>query len=251
MATSTFLKRYAVFLMFITALASCGRSDLSRLMTEPSKRFWPVTEPADSQLDQGHALFRYMNAAKARELPLNFFRELIRLNAAVSVIEGDWPTYQPGVLYGGTISMPSAGRPESWTNGEWSSFYNELFHAWYGLVFSRESKYSDARSKIWTEERMNHYRKAHPADPKLAQEDAWSETVASVMIQLAPLRMDGQLKYPDFEKFSYSIGRTVAPVSHSDRPGYTPEAENTYPAEWEYHDLFLFLTSMAPPPAQK
>ena len=241
----------AIFFGLSFVISSCGRhSDASIASFDDSQenqRFWPVSLPSDGQLNQGHKLMRYMRAATNRELPLNFFRDLVAADATVEVIEGDWPTYQPGVFYGGTISMPSAANPEAWTIGEWSSFYNELFHAWFGLVFSKDDRYASGRARIWTSERMNHYRKAYPSDPKLAQEEAWSETVASIMINLAPLRLGGATRYPAFETFVYSINRTVAPVSHSDRPGYTPEAESTYPAEWEYHDLFVYLTKVQPP----
>lgn len=232
-------------------LSGCGRDISSQLHGEDGGRFWRVSEPSDQNLNQSNDLMRYMRAAAARELPLRFFRELIKANSAVTVIEGDWPRYQPGILYGGTISIPSANKPESWTGAEWSSFYNELFHAWYGLIFTKDPSYAKDRSDTWTTERINRYRKAYPADPKLAQEEAWSETIASIMIQLAPLKLDGKFKYPNFSFFSYSIGRTVAPVSHSDRPGYTPEAENIYPDELEYRQIFIYLTSVEPPQKQQ
>ena len=238
-------------LLLTSLILGCGRNDASYLMLQENERFWQVTEPADQNLNQSNSLMRYMRAAAARELPLRFFRELIQANSAVTVIEGDWPSYQPGILYGGTISIPSASKPEAWTGGEWSSFYNELFHAWYGLIFLKERRYASARSDAWSQTRMARYRRAYPADPKLAQEEAWSETIASIMIQLAPLKIDGKFKYPSLEGFAYCIGRNVAPVSHSDRPGYTPEAENIYPDEPEYRQLFHYLTSVQPPAAQE
>lgn len=232
------------------ALWGCGRPSPSYFSGASSERFWPVSQPEDSQLNQAHPLIRFMRAATARELPLTFFRELIKSNSAVTVIEGDWPTYQPGVFYGGTISMPSSNRPESWTAPEWSSFYNELFHAWYGLVFSQDPKYAKTRAEVWTKSRLERYVLAHPSDPKLALEEAWSETIASIMIQLAPLKINDVFKYPSLNSFSYCIGKTVAPVSHSDRPGYTPDAENTYPDEYEYAVLFQLLTAVNPPPGK-
>ncbi len=241
---SRFLLTSAIVL---ASLVGCGRTELSHLKGQLNQRFWTVDEPGDSSLNQSHPLRRYMQAAAGRELPLRFFRELIRANASVTVVEGEWPSYQPGILYGGTISIPSANRPESWTGPEWSSFYNELFHAWFGLVFNRESAYGSARSKLLTPDRMDRYRKAYPSNPALAQEEAWSETVATVMIQLAPIKIDGQFRYATYDSFVYQIGRTVAPVSHSDRPGYTPEAENIYPDTTEYQHLFEFLVSMTPP----
>jgi hypothetical protein len=240
--------RLISFLVLLpTLLLNCGRPDLSTLQSEETTRFWSVAEPGDENLNQNSPLMRYMRAAAARELPLRFFRELIKANAAVTVIEGDWPTYHPGILYGGTISIPSANRPEAWTVAEWSSFYNELFHAWYGLIFLKQATYTTARNQAWSRERILRYKKAHPSNPKLAQEEAWSETVGSVMIQLAPLRIGGKFKYSTIESFAYCIGRNVAPVSHSDRPGYTPEAENTYPDEAEYRQLFFYLAGVRLP----
>lgn len=231
----------------LASLVSCGRVELSRPKEQSNQRFWTVYETGDSSLNQSHPLVRYMRAAAGRELPLRFFRELIKANASVTVAEGEWPSYQPGILYGGTISMPSSSRPESWTGPEWSSFYNELFHAWFGLVFTKDAAYVSARSKLLTPDRMDRYRKAYPSNGALAQEEAWSETVATIMIQLAPIKIDGQFKYAAYDSFVYQIGRTVAPVSHSDRPGYTPEAENIYPDAAEYQHLFEFLVSVTPP----
>ena len=237
----------AVASLILSLLSGCGRQSSGHLSNAGVERFWPVNAAEDSQLNQQHPLMRFMRAAGARELPLTFFRELIKSNSDVTVVEGDWPTYQPGVFYGGTISIPSSARPESWTGPEWSSFYNELFHAWYGLVFSQDPKYAKNRSEVWIKSRLERYRAAHPSDPKLALEEAWSETIASIMIQLTPLKLDGMIRYPAFEAFSYCIGKTVAPVSHSDRPGFTPQAENTYPDEHEYAMLFQLLTSVSPP----
>ena len=242
----------AMPLMFclVAFVVSCGREDVSYIKSGEVERFWRVVESSDHSLNQNNPLMRYMRAAAARELPLRFFRELIQADSAVTVTEGDWPTYQPGVLYGGTISMPAAYKPEAWTKGEWSSFYNELFHAWYGLIFIKEQRYAGARADAWGQTRMERYRKAYPSDPKLAQEEAWSETIASIMISLTPLKIEGKFRYPALESFAYSIGRNVAPVSHSDRPGYTPEAENIYPDEPEYRQLFSYLTAVQPPAAQ-
>ena len=240
-------RRILTSAIVLASIVSCGRTDLSYLKDQSNQRFWTVLETGDSSLNQSHPLTRYMRAAAGRELPLRFFRELIKSNASVTVVEGEWPSYQPGILYGGTISMPSSSRPESWTGPEWSSFYNELFHAWFGLVFSKDATYGVARSKLLTQDRMDRYRKAYPSNPALAQEEAWSETVATIMIQLAPIKIDGQFKYAAYDSFVYQIGRTVAPVSHSDRPGYTPEAENIYPDTAEYQHLFEFLVSVTPP----
>ena len=232
----------------LLCLSSCGQKPAASQIKEEAARFWMVSVPSDSQLSQNHPLMPYMKAAAARELPLGYFREIIENNAGVSVGEGNWPTYQPGIFSGGTIYMPSSSDPTSWSRIQWSSFYNELFHAWFGNVFTKLPRYQSTWNSIWTPERSEHYSKANPSDPKLAQEEAWSETVMTVMIDLAPVRWpEGSMKYPKFENFVYSIGRTVAAVSHSERPGYTPEAETTYPASWEYDILFQSLTMVAPP----
>lgn len=238
------LKRLLGLILGFTALVcSCGRNITpAKLTAETPARFWPVSMPTDAQLNQSHTLMTYMAAATARELPLRYFRELIENNVAISVVEGDWPSYRPGYFYGGTIYMPSSANPTAWSRGEWSSFYNELFHAWYGHVFKKLAIYASTRSQVWTEERIRHYRRANPSDPALAQEEAWSETVATLIIQLTPVKINDQVKYPGLDKFGYDTARTVAPVSHSDRPGYTPEAETTYPANWEYAVLFRTLT---------
>jgi hypothetical protein len=232
----------SILIFIFSMFTSCGSPKGGSSLSNSTERFWPVSYPSDSQLNQSHTLIRYMKAAAARELPLRFFRDLIESNSSVSVIEGNWPSYRPGMFYGGTISMPSAANPSAWSRGEWSSLYNELFHAWYGLVFQKADRYAATRSQVHTQERRDHYRKAHPSDPGLAQEEAWSETVAAMMIELAPMKIEGQWKYATIDKMTYAIGRTVAPVSHSDRPGYTPAAEETYPAEWEYAILFRMLT---------
>lgn len=235
-------------LLVSLTLWSCGRPETQlSSIKNASERFWPVSYPSDAQLSQSHKLMPYMKAAATRELPLKFFRELISSDSSVVVVEGSWPSYRPGFLYGGTIYMPSAANPNAWTRGEWASFYNELFHAWYGLVFQKQEIYASTRSQVQTPERMNHYRKAHPSDPALAQEEAWSETVAAIMIELAPVNINNTWRYVEIEKMKYAIGRTVAPVSHSDRPGYTPEAEDTYPADWEYAILFRLLTMVQLP----
>lgn len=234
-------------LCFLTS--SCGHQVATSDLKQESQRFWMVSIPSDSQLNPNHPLMLYMKAAAARELPLRFFREIIENNAGVDVGEGSWPTYQPGMFSGGTIYMPSSANPSAWTRIQWSSFYNELFHAWFGNVFMKLSRYESTRNSIWTPERFEHYKIANPSDPKLAQEEAWSETVMTLMIDLSPVRTpEGTMKYPKFENFVYSIGRTVAAVSHSERPGYTPEAETTFPAPWEYDILFQSLTMVSPPP---
>lgn len=226
-------------------LSSCRHNGQpTELSGRAQKRFWPVSVLKDSELSDDHPLMPYMHAARVRELPLSFFRDLIITNSHVVVKEGSWPTYKPGVLYGGTIYMPSSSTPSKWTRHEWASFYNELFHAWYGLAFSTLEKFAQIRDAVWTSERYNHYRKAHPGNPRLAQEEAWSETVSSVMMEVVPWDYNGQRFYCEMNDLKYALDKTVAPVSHSDRPGYTPEAESTYPSEFEYRNLMFLLMAV-------
>jgi hypothetical protein len=231
--------------------SACGRIETSDSLKQSflgeNQRFWVVSTAADALLSQSHALMPYMRAAAQRELPLRFFRELIEVESSVTVVEGNWPSYRPGIFYGGTILMPSADHPGAWSRGEWASFYNELFHAWYGLIFLKADQYASMRKEVQTSERLNFYQRAHPANPALAQEEAWSETVASLMILLAPIKINNQWQYRGVDEFAYVIDKTVAPVSHSDRPGYTPQAEQTYPAAWEYKILFKLLTMVQLP----
>ncbi len=180
----------AIFWLILLSFSSCGSHNHLSGLSGSDTRFWPVSFPADEFLDQSHTLMPYMRAAAKRELPLRFFRELIERDASVSVVEGSWPSYRPGIFYGGTVIMPAAANPESWSRGDWASFYNELFHAWYGLVFLKGNEYVQMRAKLHTPERMNHYRRANPSNPELAQEEAWSETVATVMISPTAARGD-------------------------------------------------------------
>jgi hypothetical protein len=243
----------AVLVLMLVTFTGCARSDGQAALCEssqpaessqtaPIQPFWPVSYPSDEFLDPVHALMPYMHAAAQRGLPLRFFRELIEFESSVTVVEGEWPSYRPGFFYGGTIYMPAAQKPGAWSRVQWASFYNELFHAWYGHVFQKQPRYAQTRALVQTPERLDFYRRAHPTDPSLAQEEAWSETVASVMSILVPTYYDGQWHYPVLSSFAYAIDKTVSSVSHSDRPGYTPQAEQTYPAEWEYRILFNLLT---------
>jgi hypothetical protein len=229
-------------LMFLAASAWGQTSPVQSFESLENERFWQVDMPTDSTLNQLHALMPYMKAAVAKELPVRYFRELIAANAAVVVSEGNWPSYKPGLFAGGTIYIQSASNPSAWTRNEWSSFYNELFHAWFGNIFMKSGVYASVRALIKTEERRQHYVQAYPSDPWLAQEEAWSETVGTLMITLAPFNFGNGFKYVSMADCAYAIDRTVAPVSHSDRPGYTPEAETTYPSAWEYNILFETLT---------
>ena len=260
----TSLQRPARFLasaLALIVLFGCGKvpsfeatgsndSSLSELVETP---FWQVNKAGDEALVSGHSLSPYFVAAKAKSLPTNYFRDLISGRKSVNLRYGDWPRYQPGSA-SGTIYHPMVGKPFSeWRSLDWSSFYNELYHAWWGLAFTSSSKYAADRSSLLTAERQTHYRRAHPTDPRLAQEEAYSETVAVLMIYLYPRyapSLPSQKGFSSLSEFVYNKGKTVSPVSHSDRPGFTPEAENTYPNEFEYGVVLRQLTDHLPPESE-
>jgi hypothetical protein len=144
-------------------LAGCGHAELgvSDLKSDQTEApFWPTAKPGDDQLNTAHALYRYFSASRAKQLPANYFRELIGANSDVVVKYADWPRYQPGWFSGGTIYHPAFNKPlETWGSSDWSTFYNELFHAWWGNVFMKASKYATIRGQLLTAERDAHYRR--------------------------------------------------------------------------------------------
>ncbi len=238
----------------LTFLASCGKAPVSESLLASDQAetpFWPTAKPGDGQLNQRHALYPYFSAAQAKLLPGNYFRELISSNSNVIVKYGDWPRYQPGFFSGGTIYHPAANKALStWGNLDWSSFYNELFHAWWGNVFMKATKYQSTRTQILTTERKEHYRQAHRTDPLLAQEEGYSETIASLMIMMYPRynpQFPSQRGYAPLSEYKYDTGKTVAAVSHGEQPGYDPAAEWTYMNEFEYSVLFQIFADFAPP----
>jgi len=242
----------------VCALSACGvQSESSELQSSANDEiveqpFYEVNKPSDPQLNSGHTLYRYFQAAQAKKLPANFFREIIAANGSISVRYGDWPRFQPSGA-GGTISHPAVGKAfTEWKNGDWSSFYNELFHAWWASVFTRASSYATIRSQLLTSERRSHYARAHPSNPLLAQEEAYSETIMSLMTYMYPSyhpNLPNNTGYRTLDLFPYDTGKTVSPVSHSESPGYTPEAENIYPNQFEYSVIFKIMTDHEPPPA--
>lgn len=249
-------------LLAISLLISfgCGQSpgnfqNESRLNLADDDRFvldpwWSYDKEGDPRLSGRHALSKYFKAAKQKKLALNYFRDLIGTNAKIAIRHGDWPKYQPGIFSGGTIYHPAVGKSfDQWNRLDWSSFYNELFHAWWGSSFTKSSKYADARNALLTSERRQHYRRAHPRNPLLAQEEAYSETIATLMIYAYPqYNPEGpESRYFNLPFFVYQKNKTVAAVSHSDRPGFTPEAETTYPNIEEYRVMFRLLFDAAAP----
>lgn len=213
--------------------------------------FWPTQKPGDAQLSSSHSLFTHFQAAQAKQLPANYFRDLIAANAKIDIKYADWPSYKPGWFSGGTIYHPAAKTALSaWTSMDWSSFYNELFHAWWGNVFTKSAKYQNQRSQLLTEERKSFYRQANPNNPLLAQEEGYSETISTLMVYMRPLynpAMPNQHGFMPLSEYKYNTGKTVSPVSHGDRPGFTPAAETTYLNPFEYSVIFTIFTDTQPP----
>ncbi len=242
-----------VLAAFLFLLASCGsqqHAEVSSTEAIVEQPFWQLAKPGDDALRTGHVLSPYFVAAQAKNLPSNYFRDIIAARGNVRVRYGDWPSFQPS-SGGGTISHPKVGKPFSeWGSLDWSSFYNELYHAWWASVFTRSTNYAADRTTLLTAERKTHYRRAHPTNPLLAQEEAYSETIATLMIYLYPRynpQFPAGVGYAELVDFPYNQNRTVSPVSHSDRPGYTPEAETTFPNTAEYAVIFRQLTDNTPP----
>ena len=240
----------APILFLLTSCGSDQKSQVSSPKDIVEQPFWQISKPGDDALRTGHVLSTYFVAAQDKKLPTNYFRDIIAARANVRVRYAEWPSFQPG-SGGGTISHPKVGQPFSeWRSLDWSSFYNELYHAWWASVFTRSASYAADRTAILTTERKAHYRRAHPSDPLLAQEEAYSETIATLMIYMYP-RYNPQstsgVGYAELIDYPYNQNRTVSPVSHSDRPGYTPEAETTFPNTAEYAVIFRQLTDSTPP----
>lgn len=182
----------------------------------------------------------YFNESLSRNLPGTFFLDLFAADAWIEIKPTQsGPHYQPGYITGGTIYHDAVGTQLSdWKRNDFASFYNELFHAWWGNVFLRSATLAKERSQLLNDPNLKaKYRKANPSSPELAQEEAYSETVSFLIFQV----YRGSIT--DLEKLYYQPNVTVAPVSHSDRPGYTMEAESIFPDEREFDWLFqkLFL----------
>ncbi len=243
-----------LFLLLTLFVVGCGSAEKIEDYSLSSASFadfvdepwWTYQLPADAQLNRRHVLYKYFVVAKQKKLPTNLFRDLIRANSGVKLSQGDWPSYQPGGAFsGGTIRHPAiAEQPASWKRIDWASFYNELFHAWWQDVFMKSGTYSSERSQLLTSERSKFYRQAHPRNPRLAQEEAYSETINTLMFYTSPQynpETSEQDRFYALNFFVYNKNRTVSPVSHSDRPGFTSAAEQTFPAEWEWKIVFKMI----------
>jgi hypothetical protein len=196
-------------------------------------------------------------AATQKFLTVKILDELIAADADIAIKPTTGgPRYQPGVFWGGTIYLPFADKPATqWTAVDWASFYNEAFHAWWGNVYVKSDAYKAQRTALFADAALRaKYKLAHPGDPRLAMEEGYSETTASTIMMSYPrIRQDpdtGAWGYEPtpFEKLYYDRGRTVSAVSHSDRPGYTPAAEDTYPDEAEFDRLMVWLFGRVAPP---
>lgn len=186
-----------------------------------------------SSFVESMTLLEIKQAAVKRDLPITLFRDIEKYAGldAVEIFEGEFALYR---IYKNNIELPKVQfekKPHTWVPVEWASFYNELFHAWWDLVFEEESIYQEIYSSL-KEQYYDKYNKAFPSNPMVALEEAYSETASSVIL----------LKANKVKTLSYKINYTVASVGHSDRPGYTPEAEKIYPSRLEYSYLFKWVT---------
>jgi hypothetical protein len=203
-----------------------------------------------------HVFSPIIQAAKLKGLPTKILNEMVQYNSNIAIKKtSGGASYKPGFFSGGTIYLPfSVTTPRNWKAIDWTLFYNEAFHAWWGTVFTKQNKYSNEKYRLVNDSALKaKYRRAHPKNPILAMEEGYSETLASVILMAYPrLKLDSNGKLvpysPDFETLYYKKGKTVAPVSHSDRPGFTPAAENTYLNHEEYSMLMVWVFDRAAPP---
>jgi len=207
-----------------------------------------------STLAHSHVLSPIIKAAKIKSLPTKILDEMVSNNSKISIKKGDWAYYKPG-FFGGTIYLPfSKTNPQSWKSNNWTLFYNEAFHAWWGTVFMKKNKYANEKHRLINNSQLiQKYRRAHPKNPVLAMEEGYSETVATLIIMAYPrVKLNEEGDYvtysPDFTTLYYHKGKTVAPVSHSESPGYTKQAENTFLNEAEYSDLMVWIFNRPAPP---
>jgi len=194
--------------------------------------------------DYSDKLRPYYQEALNRNLPGAFFLDLFAIDAWIDVQQSNSGAhYLPGYLAGGTIYHDSVTIPlKDWKRTDFATFYNELFHAWWGNAFLKSEKFAQERTVLLNDPELQaKYRRANPSSPTLAQEEAYSETVSFLAFQI----YRGSIS--DVEKLYYQPNMTVAAVSHSDRPGYTLEAESIFPDEEEYDWLFQKLFHRSAP----
>ena len=84
-------------------------------------------------------------------------------------------------------------------------------------------------------------------------EEGYSETVATLIISAYPrIKLNDEGEYvsysPDYSTLYYYKGKTIAPVGHSESPGYTKAAEKTYLNEDEFSDLMVWIFDRPAPP---
>ena len=225
-----------------------GTSSYTDLEAQP---FWPDLSHSAS-LSTRHPLYLYSEAARARKLPLRFFIDLIESKANVKVVHhSGLPSFRKYPFLPMRIYMNLNNTElDRWTNGKWANFYNELFHAWWDNNFLKDSKYAFYRKKLLRNEYLPRYREAHPREPRLAQEEGYSETIAAIVLLMGPQynpNLPSKYGYIPHARFYYRKGYTVNAVDHEDRPGYRREATKTYLNHKEYRVLFWLLTDTYPP----
>ncbi|NOX55752.1 MAG: hypothetical protein GXP27_15185 [Planctomycetes bacterium] len=177
-------------------------------------------------------------AAADKELPTRLFDEVLRYHdSSVEIVCGKSPSYS---RLSNTIFIPKNMYDESpsrWLPSEWGQFYNELFHAWWDIVFEEQRPCREEHQKL-IQNYVSKYRKANQWFPEHAQEEAYSETVHSVITSWAG--------YHTWDRLKYLRDDTVMPVSHSRLIGFSTEAEAIYPDRAEYERLLRWLFGYVP-----
>lgn len=202
-------------------------------------------------------------AALFSDLPIILFEDITQHVSFVSIERSESHSYQAGVFP--TIRIPEdqyETSPRVWSSIQWADFYRSLFHAWWDLHFSGHK--ADWERRI-TAENLSTYRAANSSQPQLAQEYAYAETIAALILvylsekaRLEALalketnldvrdRLLGSLQHDALESLEYKKNRTVEPVGHSEESGFTKRAENIFPGRQEYRFLFYSVFGRVDP----
>jgi len=185
-------------------------------------------------------------AAKKKGLPTKLFDELAGKGkgespSAIVITGGIAPSY--GGIFSNKITLPESQyeKPAAERDkAQWSTFYNELFHAWWDNVFEESIYYNKEYDRLVTKGFYEEIYKPANDDWAKAMEEAYSETVGAMIMA----KLGGRSTH-------YDLNYTVEAVGHSDRPGYNPEAEDIYPGKWEYRDLHIWVFGTKPPKPPK
>ncbi len=194
-----------------------------------------------AQKGWGHSLSSLSIEVKRKGLPAVFFKDIQQFRHwhTLRIQPGQHDSYLPwskSIILNESQFYRTASE---WASRDWADFYNELFHAWWDLIFSREPIHRDLYQSLTTTYREK-YRRAHPSNPILAQEEAYSETVSAISLLIA-----GSVSV---NRLYYRLNFTVEPVGHSENPGFTELAEEIYPDSSEYTHIFFWLVGQHPPP---